>query len=156
MIKEQNEHLKGAMANAVINGIVNGAIYWFQVKDSASVLLTDNLISSDQHTVFSGAVVLATSLAFILSSIAHFTVKDADKPPYFPTVFLLAFRNAVLAFGTVTIIGILIQRFMGSIEVSTIVATIITALIAGAVGGIVDYLTKKTYSPVKQLASVNN
>jgi hypothetical protein len=87
--------------------------------------------------------VLATSLAFILSSIAYFTVKKAGKPPYFPKIFLLAVRNAVFAFGTVTIVGILIQRSLGSVEVSTTVATIITGLIAGAVGGIVDYLTKK-------------
>lgn len=143
MIKEHDHLIKGAIANAVINGIINGLIYWFQVKGSDSVLLTDNLISSDKHTVFSGAVVLATSLAFILSSIAYFTVRKDGKPPYFPTVFLQAVKNAVFAFGIVTIIGILIQRYMGSIEVSTTAATIITGLIAGAVGGIVDYLTKK-------------
>jgi hypothetical protein len=143
MIQEQNDHLKGAIVNALINGIINGAIYWFQTKGSASVLLTDNLISSDKHTVFSGAVVLATSLAFILSSIAYFTVKKAGKPPYFPKIFLLAVKNAVFAFGIVTIMGILIQRYLGSLEVSTPVATLITGLIAGAVGGTVDYLTKK-------------
>jgi hypothetical protein len=143
MIKEQDHLIKGAIANAVINGIINGAIYWFQVKGSDSVFLTDNLIQSDKHTVFSGAVVLATSLAFIISSIAYFTVKKEGKPPYFPKVFLLAVKNAAFAFGIVTIIGILIQRYMGSIEVSTTVATIITGLIAGVVGGIVDYMTKK-------------
>lgn len=142
-MKEQDHHLKGAIINAVLNGIINGAIYWFQVKGSASVLLTDNLISSDKHTVFAGAVPLATSLAFILSSIAYFTVKKEGKPPYFPKVFLQAVKNAVFAFGTVTIIGILIQRYLGSIEVSTSVAVIITGIIAGVVAGIVDYMTKK-------------
>lgn len=135
---------KGAWANGVINGVINGAIYWFQVKDAGTVLLTDNQISSDKHTVFSGAVMLATSLAFILSTIAYFTVKKEGKPPYFPGVFLTALKNALFAFGAVTVFGVLLQRYAGSIEVSPMLATVITGIIAGIVGGSVDYLTKKS------------
>lgn len=144
MANNHSELIKGAVVNTVINGLINGLIYWFQVKGMESVLLTDNLISSDKHTVFAGAVPLATSLAFILSSIAYFTTKKPGKQPYFPGIFLLALKNAVFAFGAVTIIGILVQRWMGSVEVSPLVATLITGLIAGAVGGAVDYLTKKS------------
>ena len=92
----KSELLKGAISSGVINGIVNGLIYWFQVKDKKEILLTDNLISSTEHTVFAGAVPLATSLSFILSSIAYFTLKAPGKPPYFPKVFLLALKNAIV------------------------------------------------------------
>lgn len=134
---------KAALVGGLINAVINGLIYWFQVKDKSEVLLTDNLISSTEHTVFASAVPLATSLAFILSSIAYFSTKDPAKPPYFPKVFLLALKNAVFAFGIVTIFGILLQRYAGSIVVGPITATLITAIIAGFVAGIVDYLTKK-------------
>jgi hypothetical protein len=134
---------KGAIVGGLINAVINGAIYWFQVKDKSEVLLTDNLISSTEHTVFASAVPLAASLAFILSSIAYFSTKDPAKPPYFPKVFLLALKNTVFAFGSVTIFGILLQRFAGSISVLPLNATLITGLIAGIVSAIVDYSTKK-------------
>jgi putative flippase GtrA len=99
-------------------------------------------ITTTEHTVFSGAVILAVTLAFILSSIAYFTVKDSSKPPYFPKVFLLALKHSVYAFGLVALAGMLLQRYAGSIEVSPIVAATIAGLIAGIVAGIVDYETK--------------
>jgi uncharacterized membrane protein len=134
---------KGAISGAVINGIINGLIYWFQVKDKTDILLTDNLISSSEHTVFASAVPLATSLAFILSGMAYFTIKTSDKPPYFPKVFLLSLKNAVFAFGIITIAAILLQRFAGSISVTPLMATLISGLIAGLVAGAVNYLTHK-------------
>ena len=135
--------LNGAISGSVINAIINGLIYWFQVKDYPEILLTDNLISSKHYTVFAGAVPLAASLAFILTSVAYFTIKAANKPPYYPKVFLLALKNAVFAFGLVTIAGILLQRLAGSISVTPVVATLITGIIAGLVAGVVDYLTHK-------------
>lgn len=134
---------KGAIVGGAINTFINGLIYWFKVKDKTSVLLTDDVISSTEHTVFSSAVPLATSLAFILTSIAYFTTKKAGKEPYFPKVFLLALKNAIFAFGTVTIGALLLQKYAGSITVSSLSATIITGIIAGIVAGLVDYLTKK-------------
>lgn len=139
---EKKEIVKGAAINLVINGIINGAINWFQLDKSKTHFLTADSISSTEHTVFSGAVVLAVSLAFILSSIAYFTIKDPGKPPYFPKVFLLALKHSVFAFGLVAIAGLLIQRIFGAIEVSSITAAIIAGLIAGIVGGVVDYETK--------------
>lgn len=142
-MQNNNDIIKSAVIGGIINGIINGAIYWFQVKGQEMVLLTDNQISSTEHTVFSGAVMLATSLAFILTTIAFFTFKKEGKPRYFPKVFLQALKNAIFAFGGVTVAGVLIQRWTGSIEVTPVVATVITGLIACLVGGTVDYLTKK-------------
>lgn len=142
-MQQNNDIVKGAVIGGIINGIINGIIYWFQVKDKESVLLTQNEISSTEHTVFSGGVMLATSLAFILSTITYFTMKKENKPPYFPKVFLLALKNALFAFGAVTVVGVLVQKYLGSLSLSPIAATLTTALIATLVAGSIDYLTKK-------------
>ena len=139
----KQEIIKGASVNFVINAIINGAINWFQLDKSKTHYLTVDSINTTEHTVFSGAVVLAVSLSFILTSITYFTIKAPGKPPYYPKVFLLALKNAVFAFGLVTIAGILLQRLAGSISVTPFVATVITGIIAGLVAGMVDYLTHK-------------
>jgi hypothetical protein len=135
--------LKGAIIGGIINASMNGVKYWFAVRDETSVKLTDDLISSTENTVFAGAVPLATSLAFFLTSIAFLMSKIPGKPPYFPRVFLMAIKNAVFAFGIITIAAILLQRFAGSISVSPIIATIITAIISGLVAMTVNFLTQK-------------
>ncbi|MCU0358855.1 MAG: hypothetical protein MUE95_14905 [Cyclobacteriaceae bacterium] len=136
---------KGAAINGVANAVINGIINWFLLdKTQPTVLLTDDHISSTAHTVFAGAVPLAVSLAFILTSIAFFQTKTQIKPPYFPTVFGKALKHSVYAFGLVTIFAILLHRFAGSIEVNLPVAAIIAGIIAGIVAAIVDYETKKT------------
>jgi hypothetical protein len=126
-------------ANAVINGIIN----WFQVKDKTELFLTVDSISTNEHTVLGGAVILATSLALILTSIGYFTLKVPDKPAFFPKVFLLMLKNALFTFGTLTILSILLQRYAGSISVTPVAAAVIVALIAGLVAGIIDFMTKK-------------
>ena len=133
---------KGAAINTVINGIINGIINWFQLDKSRNHFLTVDSITTSEHTVFSGAVTLAVSLAFILTSIAYFTVKDPAKPAYFPRVFLLALKHSIYAFGLVALAGLLLQRYAGAIEVSPIAAATVAGLIAGIVAGVVDYETK--------------
>jgi len=139
-----NELQKGALASGVINAIINGIINWFTLDKSHALYLTGDSISSSAHTVFAGAVPLALSLAFILSSIAYLTIKQPGKPAYFPGVFLLALKHSVYAFGIVTILGLLIQRFGGSIEVSHLTGAVIAGLIAGLTGGVVDFETKRS------------
>jgi hypothetical protein len=136
-----DELKKGAIIGGVINGIINGFINWFTVKDQTSLILTDNMISSTEHTVFAGAVPLAVSLAFILTSIAYFTSKLPNKPSYFPRVFLMALKHSFFAFGIVVAVAIMIQRFGGSISVTPFHSAVISGIIAALVGGIVNYLT---------------
>jgi hypothetical protein len=138
----QQDIAKGAAINGVINALINGLINWFQLDKNKNHFLTVDSISSTEHTVFSGAVVVAVALAFILSSIAYFTVKDPVKPPYFPKVFLLAIKHSTYAFGLVALCGLLLQRSVGSISVQSMTAAVLTGLIAGFVAGIVDYETK--------------
>lgn len=139
----KNDLIKESGINFLINGVINGLINWFQMDRSVNQLLTVDEISTSQHTVLSGAVILAVSLALISTTIAYLTTKNTTKPPYFPKVFVLALKHSVYAFGLVTIFGLLIQRFLGSISVTPIVAATIAGLIGGIVAGIVNYETKK-------------
>ena len=125
--------------NALINGIING----FLVKGKTEIFLTVDSISNNEYTVMGGAVILATSLAVILTSIGYFTFKSAKKPTYFPKGFMLTLKNAFFTFGVITSLSILLQRFAGSIAVAPISSAIIVAVIAGLVAGIIDYLTIK-------------
>jgi hypothetical protein len=140
---------KGAWINGILNAIINGLINWFSINKNQPAFLTQDSISSLQHTVFSGAVVLSVSLAFILTSIAYFTTKIPGKPPYFPKVFVQALKHSIYAFGLVAITGLLIQRYAGSIEVSHLSSAVISGVIAGIVAGIVDYETKKALQAAK-------
>lgn len=127
----------------VINAIINGAINWFQVKEKTELYLTVDAISNKEHTVLGGAVMLAASLAAILTIISYFTVKSPNKPPFYPKALLLTLKNTFFAFGVMVTISILIQRIAGSIVVSPFTGVVIVGLVAGVVAGVVDYMTKK-------------
>ncbi|MFD2200762.1 hypothetical protein [Shivajiella indica] len=140
-----NEIKKGAAINGFVNAVINGIINWFTLdKTHPTVLLTQDQISSTTHTVFSGAVPLAISLAFILTSIAFFQTKMENKPSYFPTFFVKALKHSVYAFGLVVIFAILLQRFAGEVEVSLPIASVIAGIVAGIVAAVVDFETKKS------------
>ena len=139
----KQEIIKGAEINFVINALINGTINWFQLDKSKNHFLTADSITTSEHTVFSGAVALSVTLAFILSSVAYFTMKDPAKPPYFPKIFLLALKHSIYAFGLVALTGMLLQRYVGSIEVSPLEAATTAGLIAGIVAGLVDFESKK-------------
>lgn len=138
----RSQLLMGAWASGIINAFINGLINWFTMNKSQPLFLTQDRISSQMHTVFSSAVPLAVSLAFILSSIAFFTIKQQEKPSYFPKVFFMALKHSIYAFGVVTILGLILQRFAGQIEVSYAAGAIIAGIIAGITAGLVDYETK--------------
>lgn len=138
----KREITKGAIISTFINGIINGVLNWYQHRDLKTMLLSDDMISSTARTVFAGAVPLAVSLAFIITSIAYFTFKYPNKPSYFPTVFGHALRNAFFAMGVIITGAILIQYYVGSIWVTPVQGGIIAGIIAGIVGGTVEYLTK--------------
>jgi hypothetical protein len=139
---QQSEMIKGAFVGAAINALINGVINWFQVKNQAAILLVDDRISSTEHTVLSGAVPLATSLAFILSSIAFATWKHTARPPYFWMGFWLSLKHAIFAFGVMVILGVLLSRIFGQVFFTPIQSACFAALIAAITAGLVDFLTK--------------
>ena len=128
---------------ALISGILNGIIKWYQVDTNEVILLTKDSITSDQNTVIGASVGLAVSMAFILTTISFFTSKIPNKPSYFPKVFLLAGKHSIYAFGVIVILGVLIQNFFGSVELSRMASAITTGLIALIVAYIVNYETEK-------------
>ena len=127
----------------IINAIINGVINWFQVKGKTELYLTVDAITNTEHTVLGGAVILAASLAAILTIISYFTVKSPDKPPFYPRALLITLKNTFFAFGVMVTISILIQRIAGSIVVTPFTGVVIVGLVAGVVAGLVDYMTKK-------------
>jgi len=138
------EHLlKGALMGGIINAIINGVINWFQVKGKTELYLTVDAITNTEHTVLGGAVILAASLAAILTIISYFTVKSPNKPPFYPRALLITLKNTFFAFGVMVTISILIQRIAGSIVVTPFTGVVIVGLVAGVVAGLVDYMTKK-------------
>jgi hypothetical protein len=54
----------------------------------------------------------------------------------------MALKHSIYAFGLVAIIGLILQRFAGQIEVSYAAGAIIAGIIAGITAGLVDYETK--------------
>lgn len=138
---------KEALTSGLINGIMNGTINWFSVKDTPSLMLTDDLISSTEKTVFAAAVPSALTLAFIYTSIAYLSTKMENKPPYFPKVFVLALKHSIYAFGIVTIFALLLQRFAGSLFVGPLAAAAISGGVAALVGMIVNFETRKAITP---------
>ena len=132
------------MISGVISGILNCIINWFQVNTNEIILLTQDSITSDQNTVIGASVALAVSMAFMLTTISFFTSKVQNKPPYFPKVFFLAVKHSIFSFGVILILGVLIQNFFGSIQLSRMGSALTTGLIAWIVAFIVNYETKKT------------
>ena len=128
----QSHIKKDSIMAGVINATINGLIYLFTNAQGGNVLLTSDMISSTEHTVMAGAVPLAVSLAFILTSISYFIWKLPGKPAYFPVFFRMALKHSIFAFGLVVIFAVLLQRFAGSVHVSTLIASVITGFIANS------------------------
>lgn len=142
-MKINKKLLKGSLLTGTINACMNGTINWFSVRKLVEIPLSHDLISTKADTVFSGVVSLATSLAFILTTISFLTFKSPNKPRYFPKVFFLALRNSFFVFGVVVAVAILVQRMAGTVMMTPIESALLSGVFAGIVGGTVDYLTKK-------------
>ncbi len=140
--RQSLEIFKGSVVNGITNALINGLINLFQHHDEDTLFLTVDNISTGSQTVMGGAVILATTLAIILTSTSFLTLKTANKPAYFPHVFLLSLKNAFFVFGVLTAISVLWQRFIGSFLVTPIESAIIVAIVAGLVAGTIDYMTK--------------
>lgn len=134
--------LKGAITTGVINGIINGGIQYFFLKDKDPILISVDSITNNQETVLGASVVLSITLAMILTVVAYFSIKD-NKVRFFPTAFWLTIKHGFFTFGVITSLAVLWQRYFGTVEVSLFTALITIGLIAGAVSGIVNYLTIK-------------
>lgn len=135
--------LKGAITGGVINAVINGLINWFQVKGKESIYISVDSITNTEHTILGGGVILATSLAAILTVIAYTTFKVDNKPSFFPKGLMITIRNTFSIFGLIITLSILFQNAFGTMTTGPMGSVIITGIIAGFAAGIVDYQTKK-------------
>lgn len=141
MEKEGRSKLvKGAVTNGVINGVINGGIQFFFLKDKAPIAISVDSITNNDDTVLGAAVGLAITLAMIGTVVTYFSIKE-KKVSFYPTAFWAVIRHGFFTFGVVASLSVLWQRYVGTVEVSLWTALITIALIAGAVAGVINYLT---------------
>lgn len=139
MAKKQ-ELIKGAAKTGIINALINGGIQYFFLNGTAPIAISVDSITNTEHTVLGTAVVLAVTLAMILTVVAYFGIKE-EKVSFFPTAFWLVIKHGFFAFGVLTALSVMWQRIFGTIEVSLLPALIIIGAIAGVVAAFVEYLT---------------
>lgn len=138
--KTNQQLLQGAVKTGLINAVINAGIQYFLLKDKAPIAISVDSITNHEDTVLGAAVMLAVSLAMILTAIAYVMVKK-PRPDFFPYGFWLVIKHGFFTFGVVTALAVLWQRWFGSIEVSLGVALVMIGLIGGLVAAVVEYLT---------------
>lgn len=134
--------LQGAILTGVINAVINGGVQYFFLKGHDSIPISVDAITNTEETVLGTSVVLAITLAIILTLVAYFGIKE-KRAPFYPTAFWLTIKHGFFTFGVLTSLAVLWQKYMGTVEVSLISALLIIGAIAGAVSGVVNYLTLK-------------
>ena len=132
--------VRGSVISGISNAFINGAIQWFLLRGLLSIPLSVDGITNDEQTVLGTAVPLAVSIAMILTVVAYLTLK-ALKRPFFPDVLWLTIKHGVFAFGLTVAGAVMWQRLMGTVPVSLTMAVIVLGVVAGAVGGLINYMT---------------
>jgi hypothetical protein len=150
-----NEIRKEAITSGMINAVVNGVIGWFMFRGKDAVPLTIDTISAHEKTVFSTGVMTAFILSIILGAIAFFNFgKKArsqqlaspellDRPFFFFGVRTILFFS-LFAFGTATLVALFIQKFMGTILVTPVIAAILLGIIAGIAAWFINAAVMKS------------
>lgn len=134
--------MKGAITTGVINALINIVIQYFLLKGHTTIPISVDSITNTTETVLGTAVMLAITLAVILTFIAYYGIKE-KKAPFFPNTVWLALKNGFVTFGILTSLSVLWQKYMGTIDVSLLVGIIIIGVIAGLVSGFVNYFSLK-------------
>nr|WP_111301377.1 hypothetical protein [Paracoccus saliphilus] len=132
--------LKGTTITGLANAAINGAIQTFLMAGQGPVVLSADTIGTTEHTVLGTAVLLATMLAMILTTIGLLTLK-APKRPFLPNGLWLVAKHGLFAFGAVVAAAVLWQRVAGTIVVSVPIAVALLAIVAGLVAATVHYMT---------------
>jgi hypothetical protein len=131
--------VKKSMIGAVITGCINAAINAGVFFKHESVPITLDHISNQEVTVFGQGVMLALMLSLISTGVNYLTFsKDLRKAnegapfpqPFWPWGVKLAIRNALTAFGAAMVVAVIWQRFIGTVMVPPLAATLIMFVIA--------------------------
>lgn len=143
-----------SMPGAVINGAINGAITWSAFKDHPSIPLSMDSIGSPGVTALGNAATVAFALAFIMTCVTFFLFRGAARKSgvataglramqFIPTGIRIALSNTLLAFGTFTATAVLWQRFVGTVTVGPLAATLVVAAVATIATAYAETRTKQ-------------
>lgn len=146
-------HLVQSLPGALINGAINGAIAWSAFKSSAPVPLSMDSIASPGITALGNAATVVFALTFIVTSITFFVfrggARKAGSAPavaalaYWPRGLGIALRNTLLAFGAFVALAVLWQRFVGTLLVGPLAATLVVAAVAATATAVAEWRTKR-------------
>lgn len=146
--------LADSAVGAVINGAINGAISWSAFKTSESVPLSMDSIGSPGITALGNAATVVFALTLIITCITFFVFRRAARQsgvapealrsmPFVPTGLRIATFNTLLMFGAFVAAAVLWQRFVGTVSVSPVVATLVVAFMAMAATAFAELRTKQ-------------
>ena len=133
---------KNALTSSVTSAVINGVIGWFMFREKQTLALTVDTISATEKTVFSTGVMTAFMLSLILGTIAFFTFRKKaknfqvafpellDRPFFFFGVRTILFYG-LFAFSTAALVGLFLQKFLGTIQVTPVIGAIVLGMIAG-------------------------
>jgi hypothetical protein len=139
---------KGALYGAVVNALINGGLNAWMLAGKGPHLLSADSIANKQPSVLGSAVTLAACLTFNVSTIQFFlfrrraaaqalAAKALLDRPYFLFGLRQALASALFVFAVAISVGVLWQRYVGTLTVSTPVA----AAIAGGIAAVATYYT---------------
>ncbi len=137
---KRSELVKASIVPGLSNGIINGGIQYFILRDKVPLLISGDSISNSGKTILSTAVLLTVILSMFLTLVTYFIIKEA-KVPFLPTGFWLIIKHGFLTFCVVTALAVLWQRWVGSFEVTLATGVLMVGVIAALVAGIINYLT---------------
>lgn len=146
--------LADALPGSLINGVINGAIAWSAFKGSAQVPLSVDSIVAPGVTALGNAATVAFALTFIITSITFFVFrsgarKSGTAPPaltgigYWPAGLGIALRNTLPVFGGFVAAAVLWQRFVGTLLVGPLAATLVVAAVAAIATALAEWRTKR-------------
>lgn len=128
---------KKATIGALINGVINAGISAASFFKQESVPITLDHISNHEVTVFGQGVMLALMLTLILTGVEFAQVAKGMRKkgaafhrPFWPWGAKLAVRNGLTAFGAAMVVAVLWQRFVGTVMVSPLIATLVMFVLA--------------------------
>jgi MFS family permease len=140
---DANAHIqKEAILSGVINAVINGVIGWFMFRSKDVIPLTVDTISTHEKTVFSTGVTTAFFLSVVLGAIVFFNFgKKAktlqlgspellERPFFFFGVRTVLFFS-LFAFGTTVLVALFLQKFAGTVLVTSAIGAVVLGIIAG-------------------------
>ena len=142
------------MIGALVNGVINGAITWSSFKAFETIPLSMDSIGSPGVTALGNAATVAFALTLILTCITFFVFRASARKSgaapkslrdmnFWPTGLRIALLNTLLVFGAFVAAAVLWQRFLGTLQVGPVPATLVVAAVAALASAFAEWRTKR-------------